>query len=45
MLYLIQMITKFRVAFVVPNSLVFGRGELVMDLQQIALRYLEVLTL
>ncbi|CBI15055.3 unnamed protein product, partial [Vitis vinifera] len=41
MFYLTHMIMKFRMAFVAPSSRVFGRGELVMDPQQIALRYLK----
>ena len=32
---------KFRTAFVAPNSRVFGRGELVMDAKEIAMRYLK----
>jgi cyclic nucleotide gated channel len=35
------MILKFRTAFVAPNSRVFGRGELVRDPDQIAIRYLK----
>ncbi|KAM7471323.1 hypothetical protein LguiA_009506 [Lonicera macranthoides] len=31
---------KFRTAYVAPSSRVFGRGELVMDQRQIAMRYL-----
>lgn len=31
---------KFRTAYVAPSSRVFGRGELVMDQTQIAMRYL-----
>ncbi|KAJ4850895.1 Cyclic nucleotide-gated ion channel 18 [Turnera subulata] len=31
---------KFRTAFVAPSSRVFGRGELVMDAQEIAQRYI-----
>ncbi|WJX41926.1 hypothetical protein P8452_29214 [Trifolium repens] len=38
--YLLNMIIKFRTAFVSPSSRVFGRGELVMDLGLIARRYL-----
>ncbi|GAU28153.1 hypothetical protein TSUD_313120 [Trifolium subterraneum] len=38
--YLINMIIKFRTAFVSPSSRVFGRGELVMDPKLIARRYL-----
>ncbi|XP_042499756.1 cyclic nucleotide-gated ion channel 18-like [Macadamia integrifolia] len=39
--YLVHMIMKFRTAFVSPSSRVFGRGELVMDGREIALRYLK----
>ncbi|KAJ4974762.1 hypothetical protein NE237_007936 [Protea cynaroides] len=39
--YLMHMIMKFRTAFVSPSSRVFGRGELVMDGREIALRYLK----
>ncbi|XP_043703377.1 cyclic nucleotide-gated ion channel 18-like [Telopea speciosissima] len=39
--YLLHMIMKFRTAFVAPSSRVFGRGELVMDEREIALRYLK----
>jgi cyclic nucleotide gated channel, plant len=35
------MILKFRIAFVAPSSRVFGRGELVRDPDQIAIRYLK----
>jgi cyclic nucleotide gated channel len=38
--YLLNMIIKFRTAFVSPSSRVFGRGELVMDPRLIARRYL-----
>ncbi|KAE9609182.1 hypothetical protein Lal_00020410 [Lupinus albus] len=38
--YLLNMIIKFRTAFVSPSSRVFGRGELVMDPKLIARRYL-----
>lgn len=38
--YLFHMIIKFRTAFVAPSSRVFGRGELVMDAREIAMRYL-----
>ncbi|PNX94924.1 cyclic nucleotide-gated ion channel-like protein [Trifolium pratense] len=38
--YLLNMIIKFRTAFVSPSSRVFGRGELVMDPRLIAKRYL-----
>ncbi|KAI8032876.1 Cyclic nucleotide-gated ion channel 18 [Camellia lanceoleosa] len=39
--YLLHMLIKFRTAFVAPSSRVFGRGELVMDAHQIAMRYLK----
>ncbi|KAG0463305.1 hypothetical protein HPP92_019374 [Vanilla planifolia] len=39
--YLAHMMLKFRTAFVAPNSRVFGRGDLVKDPHQIALRYLK----
>jgi cyclic nucleotide gated channel len=39
--YLLHMIMKFRTAFVAPTSRVFGRGELVMDGREIAMRYLK----
>ncbi|CAL5205124.1 unnamed protein product [Lathyrus oleraceus] len=38
--YLLNMVIKFRTAFVSPSSRVFGRGELVMDPSLIARRYL-----
>ncbi|AES73805.2 putative potassium channel, voltage-dependent, EAG/ELK/ERG [Medicago truncatula] len=38
--YLLNMVIKFRTAFVSPSSRVFGRGELVMDPRLIARRYL-----
>lgn len=38
--YLMHMILKFRIAFVAPSSRVFGRGDLVKDPNQIAIRYL-----
>ncbi|KAI6682920.1 hypothetical protein NL676_028833 [Syzygium grande] len=38
--YLMHMVLKFRTAFVAPNSRVFGRGDLVMDAREIAVRYL-----
>ena len=38
--YLLNMIIKFRTAYVSPSSRVFGRGELVMDPTLIARRYL-----
>ncbi|KAG6391346.1 hypothetical protein SASPL_149100 [Salvia splendens] len=39
-LYLLHVVIKFRTAYVSPRSRVFGKGELVMDLDQIAKRYL-----
>lgn len=39
--YLLHMLMKFRTAFVAPSSRVFGRGELVMDAREIAIRYLK----
>ncbi|KAL2500036.1 putative cyclic nucleotide-gated ion channel 18 [Abeliophyllum distichum] len=39
--YLLHMLMKFRTAFVAPSSRVFGRGELVMDAREIAMRYLK----
>nr|GMD51130.1 cyclic nucleotide-gated ion channel 18-like [Ipomoea batatas]GMD72822.1 cyclic nucleotide-gated ion channel 18-like [Ipomoea batatas] len=39
--YLINMLFKFRTAFVAPSSSVFGRGELVKDAREIATRYLK----
>ncbi|KAK8592962.1 hypothetical protein V6N13_043420 [Hibiscus sabdariffa] len=41
LLYLINMLLKFRTGFIAPNSRVFGKGELVMDAREIALRYLK----
>lgn len=40
-LYLLHVIIKFRTAYVSPSSRVFGKGELVMDLNKIAKRYLK----
>ncbi|KAL0297396.1 UNVERIFIED_CONTAM: putative cyclic nucleotide-gated ion channel 14 [Sesamum radiatum] len=39
--YLLHVIMKFRTAYVAPSSRVFGKGELVMDLNKIAWRYLK----
>ncbi|XP_061350408.1 cyclic nucleotide-gated ion channel 18, partial [Gastrolobium bilobum] len=39
--YVLHMVMKFRTAFVAPNSRIFGRGELVMDGREIAIRYLK----
>ncbi|KAK7404747.1 hypothetical protein VNO78_05703 [Psophocarpus tetragonolobus] len=38
--YMIQIVMKFRTAYVAPSSRVFGRGELVIDSSKIATRYL-----
>ncbi|KAH6836307.1 cyclic nucleotide-gated channel 14 [Perilla frutescens var. hirtella] len=40
-LYLLHVFIKFRTAYVSPSSRVFGKGELVMDLDMIAKRYLK----
>lgn len=40
MFYVLNMIIKFRTAYVSPSSRVFGRGELVMDPKMITRRYL-----
>ncbi|KAF9675198.1 hypothetical protein SADUNF_Sadunf09G0007200 [Salix dunnii] len=39
--YMIQILIRFRTAYVAPSSRVFGRGELVIDSKKIALRYLQ----
>ncbi|PON52032.1 Voltage dependent potassium channel [Trema orientale] len=39
--FVLHMIMKFRTAFVAPSSRVFGRGDLVMDAREIAVRYLK----
>lgn len=39
--FVLHIVMKFRMAFVAPSSRVFGRGELVMDSHQIAVRYLK----
>ncbi|WOH05125.1 hypothetical protein DCAR_0624538 [Daucus carota subsp. sativus] len=39
--FVLHIVMKFRMAFVAPSSRVFGRGELVMDSHQIAMRYLK----
>ncbi|KAL3613148.1 putative cyclic nucleotide-gated ion channel 14 [Castilleja foliolosa] len=39
--YLLHMVIKFRTAYVAPSSRVFGKGELVMDRNKIAKRYLK----
>ncbi|CAH2072729.1 unnamed protein product [Thlaspi arvense] len=39
--HLLHIIMKFRTAFVARSSRVFGRGELVMDSREIAMRYLK----
>lgn len=41
LLYLFNMIIKFRTGFIAPNSRVFGKGELVMDAREISIRYLK----
>ncbi|XVF60344.1 hypothetical protein PTKIN_Ptkin08bG0037600 [Pterospermum kingtungense] len=41
LLYLLNMLMKFRTGFFAPNSRGFGRGELVMDAREIAMRYLK----
>ncbi|KHN05672.1 Putative cyclic nucleotide-gated ion channel 15 [Glycine soja] len=38
--YMIQILLKFRTAYVAPSSRVFGRGDLVIDSSKIATRYL-----
>ncbi|KAK9275144.1 hypothetical protein L1049_022403 [Liquidambar formosana] len=38
--YLLHMVIKFRTAYVAPSSRVFGRGELIMDPNKIARRYI-----
>ncbi|RAL50020.1 hypothetical protein DM860_016796 [Cuscuta australis] len=38
--YVIRIILQFRTAYIAPSSRVFGRGELVIDPQQIANRYI-----
>ncbi|XP_024031392.1 cyclic nucleotide-gated ion channel 18 [Morus notabilis] len=39
--FILHVLMKFRTAFVAPSSRVFGRGELVMDAREIAMRYLK----
>lgn len=39
--HLLHILMKFRTAFVARSSRVFGRGELVMDSREIAMRYLK----
>ncbi|KAL7150642.1 hypothetical protein ABFS83_05G127300 [Erythranthe nasuta] len=39
--YLLHVVMKFRTAYVSPRSRVFGKGELVMDQHEIAVRYLK----
>lgn len=39
--YIIQILMRFRTAYVAPSSRVFGRGELVIDSSKIATRYLQ----
>ncbi|KAF5475854.1 hypothetical protein F2P56_007616 [Juglans regia] len=38
--YIVQIVVRFRTAYVAPSSRVFGRGELVIDPSKIASRYL-----
>ncbi|XP_050215183.1 protein CNGC15b [Mercurialis annua] len=38
--YMVQILIRFRTAYVAPSSRVFGRGELVIDSRKIALKYL-----
>ncbi|GAA0153596.1 ligand-gated ion channel [Lithospermum erythrorhizon] len=38
--YIIQIFVRFRTAYIAPSSLIFGRGELVIDSTEIALKYL-----
>ncbi|KAK7324930.1 hypothetical protein VNO77_28885 [Canavalia gladiata] len=38
--YMVQILIKFRTAYVAPSSRVFGRGELVVSYSKIAVRYL-----
>ncbi|KAG8376499.1 hypothetical protein BUALT_Bualt09G0069800 [Buddleja alternifolia] len=38
--YIIQILVRFRTAYVAPSSRVYGRGELVIDSSKIASRYL-----
>ncbi|GAA0152418.1 ligand-gated ion channel [Lithospermum erythrorhizon] len=38
--YIIQIFVRFRTAYIAPSSRVFGRGELVIDSNKIAMRYL-----
>ncbi|XP_024400828.1 protein CNGC15b [Physcomitrium patens] len=39
--YVVHMVLRFRTAFVRPSTRVFGRGELVTDPREIAIRYLK----
>lgn len=41
LLYMAQILLRFRTAYVAPSSRVFGRGELVISSKKIALRYLK----
>ncbi|KAL9342354.1 hypothetical protein Peur_065679 [Populus x canadensis] len=41
MFFSLHILMKFRTAFVAPSSRVFGRGELVIDAKEIAMRYLK----
>nr|XP_027083480.1 protein CNGC15b-like [Coffea arabica] len=38
--YVVQILVRFRTAYVAPSSRVFGRGELVIDSSKVASRYL-----
>lgn len=38
--YIIRIVLQFRTAYIAPSSRVFGRGELVIDPQEIAARYI-----
>jgi cyclic nucleotide gated channel len=40
LVYFLQMLLQFRVAYVAPSSRIFGRGELVVDKESIASHYL-----
>ncbi|EFJ15042.1 hypothetical protein SELMODRAFT_119500 [Selaginella moellendorffii] len=38
--YILHMVLEFRMGFIAPSSQVFGKGELVVDTKQIAMKYL-----
>ncbi|KAG9151428.1 hypothetical protein Leryth_020990 [Lithospermum erythrorhizon] len=40
--YIIQIFVRFRTAYIAPSSLIFGRGELVIDSTEIALKFWEL---